>query len=221
LTLFAISLLGCGRDGGGASEVSTNAPPAKQSEPDIRVAEVSQPQGAAQSEGPGVIADGTYEVCDLHDEKGSDKPAGTHITLGPNDEIVIDKGRQSDPLSTVVFRHFAKPEADREKRAKLKPQKETSVTVIKCCEGERLGATMAFEHNKNGKPVEALHALIIENAGKYESAMCTRKPIIVIDFCYPTLDDNGTGGWSCSDLDGDPHKGDVHAQLSIRLPGPG
>ena len=113
LILFAITSLGCGRGGGGASDVPATADSAKQSPPDIRLAEA----GAGQSQTTGVVADGTYEVCDVEkteEEWGrEDRPTGPHITLDLNDEIVVKQGQKNDLVSSVVFRHFAKPEKDR------------------------------------------------------------------------------------------------------------
>jgi hypothetical protein len=54
LVLFAISSHGCGRTGGGASEVTAAGPSAEQQQPNIRVAEATT-QGATSSQSTGVV----------------------------------------------------------------------------------------------------------------------------------------------------------------------
>jgi hypothetical protein len=130
------------------------------------------------------------------------------------DEIDIKKGGAEAPVGSVAFRHFAKEVQDGEKRKQQKPQEETALAMINCCNGERLGATMGFEHQKDkDKPKSALHAIIIENAavGTYDTRSCPRKRVIVVRYCYPTYDDEGTRGWTCGE-DKNTHGGDVHAQ---------
>jgi len=183
-----------------------------------------------RSQSSGVVEDGVYEVCDVKyagekKEGASDKkPTGPHVTLEVNDEIEISKGRPVDPVGRVIFRHFAKPEKDGEKRKQLKPQQETALTMVKCCEGQRLGATMGFDHQKDKEnPKSALHAIIVENAPEksYDAVACPRQRVIVVQYCYPTYDDDGTRGWTCTgneksqnpQTSQNPHGGDVHAQL--------
>jgi hypothetical protein len=213
--LFAVSLTACGRTGGGASEVSSTDPSKGQQPPDIRVAEATQ--GTSPSQPKGVVEDGEYEVCDVNyagePKMGASekKPTGPHIKLSLWDEIEVRKGGTQAPVGSTIFKHFAKEEPDRSKRKDLKPQ-ETALTTLNCCEGQRLGATMAFEHQKDkDKPKSALHAIIIENLPKgVNPGKCKAEPIIVVQFCYPTYDDGGARGWTCEDKN--PHGGDVHAQ---------
>ena len=72
---------------------------------------------------------------------------------------------------------------------------------------------MGFEHQKGkDKPKNALHAIIIQNVAKERRpAQCTHEHVIVVQYCYPTLDDEGKGGWTCGE-DKNPHGGNVHAQ---------
>jgi hypothetical protein len=201
--LFAISSHGCGRTGGGASEVTTADPSAAQQQPNIRVAEAPT-QGPTSSRSTGVVEDGVYKVCKVEKYPkmgGSDKkPTGPHLELMLNDPIEIRKGLPDDPVGRVIFR----PEG----------KKEAALTVIKCCEGQRLGATMAFEHQKDKEKTKSvLHAIIIENVPKESRPKeCPLKQVIVVRYCYPTYDDEGARGWSCGE-DKNTHGGDVHAQL--------
>ena len=105
LVLFAISSHGCGRTGGGASEVTAAGPSAEQRQPNIRVAEATT-QGATSSQSTGVVEDGVYEVCDVEyageakmgaSEK---KPTGPHIKLSLWDEIDIKKGGAEAPVGS-------------------------------------------------------------------------------------------------------------------------
>jgi len=228
--LFAVSLTGCGRTDGGASEVTAAGPSAEQPSTNIRVAEATQ--GTTSSQSTGVVEDGVYEVCDVKNAgdpkwgySEDKKPTGPHLELNLQDEIWITKGGPNSPLGKVVFKHFKTPEQDREKRAKLNPQ-ETPLTVINCCKGETLGATRGFEHGEARKT--ALHGIIIKNvpetaqAQKILPAACAKPPVIVVQYCYPTTGDDGTDGWTCGgrypQTSQNPHGGDVHATLTRRLP---
>jgi hypothetical protein len=208
--LFAVSLNGCGRTGGGASEVTAAGPSANQQQPDIRVAEATQAPTSSQS--AGVVADGVYDVCDVEKDEKEAKTAGSHLTLHRYDEVDVNKGEKAK-VGSVIFRHFDKEVKDREKRKPLK-RDEITLPVVNCCEGQRLGATMGFEHRKNSQAKNALHAILIENAptGSYDTDACPRKPVIVIQYCYPTDDDKATSGYTCGE-DRNTHGGDVHAQL--------
>jgi hypothetical protein len=202
LILFAISTSGCGRSGGGASEITSNPPVAKQDQSNIRMAEATAPEGKDQSSATSIVEDATYKVCGLKDDPSPYQAKGPHIELELGDEIVIDKGKPDDPLGKVIFRH-------------LKNKQETVLPVIKCCEGQKLGATRGFKHQKDkNEAKDALHAIIISNVPRegYRPAKCEQRRVILVDYCYPTKDDDEKDGWTCGENTSNTHAGDVHAQ---------